>query len=69
MFSDNGESDIITPYKVIRMIKIIHILTFPIWIIIGLVYRIYRLIKPEKVSTSENFLFNRKESNKDLNNG
>lgn len=67
MFSDE-ESDIITPYKVVRIIKILNILFFPIRIIIGLLERIYKLFKHEEVSKNESFLFNEKKINEDLNN-
>lgn len=68
MFSKDGESDIITPYKVVRILKIINILFFPIRIIIGLSERLYKLFKHEEAPKYESFLFNKKEINKDLNN-
>ena len=45
MFSNNGESDIITPYKVVRILKVINILAFPIWIITYSIDKLYHLLK------------------------
>lgn len=61
MFSENGESDIITSYKVRRILKVVNIIMFPIRIIISLIEKIYSLFKSNKVDTYNSILNDKSE--------
>ena len=62
MFDKDGKSDIITPYKVVKILKVVNFIMFPIRIIISLIEKIHSLFKSNKVDTYNSILNDKNEN-------